>query len=196
MVRGDNATHEEKFPSNWFREAVDGNAEEREKGKKENQSGRRQGWAKRGGERIGKGRDEQQNGSKYERSLGESEVFSVSEVGSAGSIGFHSENVPDGVCELAVSPGVECDISAVLSSKCHFNPSVSQILSCSEKRGTSGTLSESEQPQKARMNVERPPAKAVPESLRRRPTPEVSPYKAVPECISLRPSRYSRLGGR
>ena len=60
MVRGDDATHEEIFLSNWFREDVDGNAEEREKGKKENQSGRRQGWAKRGGERMGKGRDEQQ----------------------------------------------------------------------------------------------------------------------------------------
>ena len=136
------------------------------------------------------------NGSKYERSLGECEVFSVSEVGSAGSIGFHSENVPDGVCELTVSLGVECDFSAVLSSKCHFSLSVSQILSCSEKRGTSGTLSESEQSKKGRMNVERPPAKAVPESLRRRPTPQVSPYKAVPECISLGPSRYCRLGGR
>ena len=43
-----------------------------------------------------------------------------------------------------------------------------------------------EQSKMARMKVEGPPVKAVPESTRRRPTPQSSPNKAVPEGMRSR----------
>ena len=36
------------------------------------------------------------------------------------------------------------------------------------------------------MNIEGPPVKAVPESVRRRPSPQSSPFRAVPECFRSR----------
>ena len=39
---------------------------------------------------------------------------------------------------------------------------------------------------KARMNVEGPPVKAVPEVVRKMPTPQSMPYMAVLECLRNR----------
>ena len=95
------------------------------------------------------------------------EVFSDSE----GVSVLLSECVPVGVCDLTVSSDVECDVSAVLSLEFQLNPSVSQTLSFSEKRGSSGTLSVST----AQEGKDESKFKAVPESMRKRPRPQVSP---------------------
>ena len=100
---------------------------------------------------------------------------------------FLSDCVAADGFDLAVSSDVECVFFAVLSSEFQLNPSVSQTPSFSEKRGTSGTVSVCKRPKRARMNVERPPVKAVLESIRRRPIPQALPCKAVPECMRSTP---------
>ena len=47
-------------------------------------------------------------------------------------------------------------------------------------------LCEQSKNKKARVNIEGPPVKAVPEPTRRRPTPQSSTFKAVPECMRCR----------
>ena len=61
----------------------------------------------------------------------------------------------------------------------------SQTLSFSGKRSASGTLL-CEQSKMARMSMEVPPTKAVPEVVRIRPTPQSAPCTAVPEGVRNR----------
>ena len=113
--------------------------------------------------------------------------------GNAGSFGFLSEFVPASVFDMTVSLDVECDFSVPVSSKFQLNSSISQTLSFSEKRGT---LYVCQQPKRARMNIERPSVEAVPELIRRTPSPQVSPCKPVSASMPSRAPLQSDGGGR
>ena len=58
---------------------------------------------------------------------------------------------------------------------------MSQALSFSEKRSTSGTTCVRKQPKKAKMNVDRTLVKTVPKAIMDRLTPQCTPFKTVPE---------------
>ena len=107
-------------------------------------------------------------------------MASASEVVDADSVGDVSECAPARVFDLTASLDVECDFPAVLSWKFQLN------LFCVTDRGASGAVLVCEQCKKATMNIEGPPVRAVPESLRRRPTPHFSHCKAVPEGMRSR----------
>ena len=59
-----------------------------------------------------------------------------------------------------------------------LSPSVSQTQSFSEKRGARGAFSLCEQSARARMNIEGPLFKAVPETVRNGPSPQSALFKS------------------
>ena len=94
------------------------------------------------------------------------------EVGGEKGRGFAPASVP--VVTGPFSPAnVVCDV-VVSDSDCEFvEPQRKREASAALERGTE-------------MNVEGPPFKTMPESVRNRPTPQRSPFKAGPECLRNR----------
>ena len=180
--------HEEHFLSSWLREDVEGKAEDmesasREAKEEESKSDKREVGKERGRvevntQRVPFGR------SPSLSSRGE--CFEVTSDLEVRSVGVVSECALARVFYLTASPDVDCDLPAVLFSKNMLNLSVPQTLSFSEKRGAGGAFSLCTQFKRAKMNIEGPPVKAVPESITRRHKPQSSNYKAVPECLRSR----------
>ena len=109
-------------------------------------------------------------------------VFSVS-IHAARSLELISDlEVWDGGSDCDVSQCVlveaECDFLAALSSHFQLNLLVSQTFSFSESAVPTALCCCVNSQKSARMNLEGPPIKAVPEAVRNRPTPQSARLKS------------------
>ena len=86
----------------------------------------------------------------------------------------------------------ECDFPAALSYHFHLNPLVSQTLSLSESAVPTALCCCVNSQKSARMNLEGPPIKAVPEAVRNRPTPQSARLKSGARMVKEQSAASTR----